>query len=367
MPFMSLRTAWLVAIFVAILAVSPASAGAAWSEPESLSERAMAGGPAIVVRGSRTWVAFAGGPDRPGIHVVTKVGDVVEVERVTTRPDFQPSIAVGPNAAVHIAFIRTFDPCDGPCVKGVYYATRRDGEWIVERVHLGVDSQPSIALGRDFGTDRRRPKIAFVNSEGGDYWRLWFARQQGEGWHAGRLLRRDSPKAGAPSLTFTNGDGVVAYIRARPEWRIEVLKFSDFFVTQTITGADDAGPPDITVDDEGRVHVAYVRRGDGLWYARWEFGSDVVRRRVADDARGDPAIALMPGGGVGIVVATDRGIIFRTNVTGDWEGSRVTTDPRDRFPDIDVTGGGRARVVFSHLDADGSREPFLSQASFPAP
>jgi hypothetical protein len=247
----------------------------------------------------------------------------------------------------------------GPCIKGLFYATRDGGEWIVERVHEGFDGGPSMALHGD------RPRIAFINLHDFSYWRLWHARKQGGDWVTERLRDPDHPRSGGPSLAFdpATGDGYVAYQRRMPDTQTEIRRLSDPVLQQKVTDADDASEPDIVVDEEGRVHVAYVRRGDGLWYARWTRGGGVVRQRIADVGRGKPAIALLPGG-VGIVAETADGIIFRTDISGSWQGSRITSRSGDRYPDIDATGAGRARVAFSRMVANGSREAWMSVASF---
>jgi len=337
---------FLVASIALLFAAAPVSAGGGWTDPQRINglqvESGSGDGPAVAVHDGKLYIAVAGGaPGKRGIYFLTNASGEWIRQRITDKRDFQPSIAVS-DGAVHIAFHRQpGGPCVDDCSKGIYYALLVSGLVLVERVHRGQDFHPSIDL------DRGSPRIAF-NSRGPGFRGLFFSspREDG-GWQNAPLTGCCQDPTEGPSLQMKGGAAFMAVRRTSVgQNQISLVLFFEDTVDQFVFSTfPDARHPDLAIDREFTAHIAFMR-DNGLWYATNDEMGDTSQFRIAAAGEGRPAITVVEADRVGVVSAGENGLVFRTNLSGTFEGTRLTDQPGDDAPDIVANAAGKSRVVF---------------------
>ncbi|MEO7117485.1 MAG: hypothetical protein ABIZ34_00785, partial [Candidatus Limnocylindrales bacterium] len=312
------------------------------------------------VEEAKAMIAVAAGKSSPGIRLITIDAGGTTVHHVSSQRDRQPSMAIGDNGTIHLAFWRRASGCDTkPCSVGIFYAKSVDGEsWTVERVHGGErDVHPSISLdpvGKPWIYYRSKSRVMEAHKSQGEWWNI----AVGFGCCGpDPLAGPEALVAGGParSAAGVQPSGLSPFIRLavyRDDFGGGSIVLSifeaDFIDGRTITHADDAFDPDLVIDAEGELHVAYRRQSAGLWHAAFNEQGNVVRTKIANaEIVGAPAIAAFPGGGVLVVAATATHLIFRTNATGPWTGGSIPmTDGGASAPGLATTPSGGARVGF---------------------
>lgn len=350
----------VAAVLAVVVVGAPVSAGG-WSPPTEVGQFPAVDRPAIALHAGDVYLAVAGGPGSRGIRLVSNAGGSWQTTRVTSENDRQPAIAIAEDGTVHIAFSRRTTGCPAPCTLGIFHANNGSGDFVVHRVRQG-DRVVHPSIGID---DNGRPWIQYRRGN-----TIWEANRYGtRRWVALALFSAccgPDPLAG-PELvvwhfsrisTFReqfDGGGIILAITE--------LDSSDRIV---VTDADDAFDPDLMIDANDDWHIAYRRTGDGLWYARQGPHGSIQRRQVAAVEVGAPAIAELPNGAVIIVAATEDGILYRTNRSGEFTGGRITTNGTDHWPDVATTPDGKARVSFLRQFAPGLHStPWLTRNPSP--
>lgn len=341
-----------VAFLVLLLGTSPVLAGGGWTSPQRLpSPSYVNDGLDTLLHEGTLYVALSSGDlPGPGIFLVTRTGQESTRIRITDSYDIQPSITMSRDGAIHIAFARMANyECFAPCSKGIFHATNASGSWVVTRVHRSVhDLAPSIAI--RYG----KVVIAFKGATGDGDRGLLFARRDQGVWET-RLL-----DAACCGLDFDEGPSLsrngihVAYRRVIGGDSDIVVMYGtgDLRYTKVVSSADDARDAGLTVDADGYLHIALVQNGIELWHFISDFRDmpPFHGTRLTDGVRGTPSIDSS-GQRVSIVTRHYLGLMFasiRRRYLPQVE--RITSKGSDRSPDVVMTDGGKARVVFLRRD-----------------
>jgi hypothetical protein len=353
-----------------VVAAAPVLAGDGWSVQrfeEDLTARSL-GRPAIALHGGVIHVALAASVERPGIRLYSIDDGDVTFDRATTKRDRQPSLAISDQGVFHLAFSRRGTGCaESPCTVGIFYARSTNGEdWTIERVHRGnKDVHPSLALdpsGRPWIYFRSQNRIVESHKSGGDWSNASIAFGCcGPDPMAGpeaTVVGGQGQNAVAGGIDSISGFTRLATFREFFDGGQIVLSIFelDFIETLIVARADDAFDPDVAIDDDQNLHIAYRREGNGLWYAEIQPNGTFDRTQVAtDEILGQPAVASLPDGKVLIVARNDRHrLVFRTNATGPWTGDEVPpTFGMSEAPAVATTDAGAGRVAYLRDDSNG--------------
>jgi hypothetical protein len=285
----------------------------------------------------------------PGLRAGTWNGSGFGQTRITTSEDREPAIAVDPNGASHLAFVRIGTPTT------LWYGTNAGGPWTFEQIASDDGfACPDIALGQD-GHVHVSAQRTHVDA-GFTYYRpVWYTDASGS-W----VVRDDLPiitGTGCPAIAVDAEDEPhLTYSEASSVY-IAQLVAGDWTHTTFGDGTLRAGR--IVLTEDGTTYVSYARPNDysstlgGLWVrtdATGPWTSARVGKTADENAR--HGLAVDAAGHVHVAYRGfiwDPGIHYATDASGSW----VSLLLRDQ----DVSGAALS------VSADGTADIVVAQGS----
>jgi len=322
------RAAVLVLAAVA-LTVSASPAGAVpsgWTAPSRAhATHSLVTHDIAVETDGTAHIATQDGED-PGLWYVARVGTTWDRTRITTADDRSPSIALD-GFNVVIAFARR-----DAGQEGIWTATNVTGEWVLERRHAGLDANPSLAVSAG------RAHIAFQAPGGALRYVAGPVDDAGSAWIGERVDATCCTSA--PSLALTSaGDPRVAYSDG-PPGSPGGLALSSRTAggtwNRTPVASYRVSAPALAVYGT-TIHIAYVRRGAGTWYASrlttsWGF------KQIDGGASGPPDLSAFSGSTAFIYGDTGR-LRYATMSGGILLSKPFSSAAGDGRPHIVRAGG----------------------------
>lgn len=365
--FMSTLSQRLAALTVpVVLLVASTNTAAGWTGPDRVAGLAVdtrPDGPSMVMHDGDRFIAVAGSSGSPGIRLLTDRSGMWRSVRRTDDEAGAPSIAVGGNGAVHIAYARDwFLGCTGRCATPVYHLGRRGGDWHRDRLMGGINVMPAIALD---AAGRAHIAVLHRASDGSD-WSIQLFSQEGDGWSrqvvdvAVDYGSIDHPNG--PSIAIDGDHVAISYLATPTPSTYEVRLWEregDGPATRSaISHNQRARWADLAFDAAGSLHVAYSVSGGALWHATRDsemaWGRTRISTHVLEDAR--PSLVAWGAGKVAIAIEHDPDDAFPvvgsgeielfTNRQGPWASQLLTHSGSDHLPSLAATSGGHLSVVF---------------------
>ena len=331
--------ATLLGVVAAVAIALPAAAVPAdWTAPSrGFATHALVAHDLAVEPDGTAHIATEGGAT-PGIWAITRSGSTWDTVQVTSGDDHSPSIALDGTGVV-IAFARR-----DPGQEGIWTVTNINGDWEapVQR-HAGADSDPSLA------TYDGRAQIAFRAPNGLRYVAGPDDVTDPTGWIEESI---DTTCCTAPpSLGLTaTGDARVAYgdgTSASPGGLSVASRTGADTWTRSTVDSHRTSYPALSVYGT-QLHVAYVRRGAGTWYASrltsaWTF------RQLDAAASGPPDVSAFSGSSAFIYGNTGK-LKYATYSGGIVFTKAFSSAGGDRTPHVTRAGG---KPLITWLRANG--------------
>ena len=310
------------------------------------------------------WVRgeLAGDGNHPGLwHAVEHANGTWTSELVVAAPSgiVGPDLAIGPDDAVHIAYVRY-----GRRQRGRLRGDERDGL-------VGGDAVAPLAADAGVGSARVQVStagdvdVAWAGPDGvfdatrtGGTWARAGRGVAGPGrrpWTSCATAGRSTSSSAAPT-PFGEPDGIEYATSAGGPWSVETLD----------AGVDAS--PRLAVDADGHVHVTYLRV------------SPEPQVRYATDATGtwetevvteswtwlDPSFAVDGAGHHHVAVArqgTEPGLWYGTDASGSWSMERLTTIAPDGGVGLVVAPDGSASIAYGE-SIDGTEAQVAEQTAW---
>lgn len=236
----------------------------------------------------------------PGLRFATLEGTTWTRTRITTVPDREPAIAVGPDGSSHLAFLRSDAPDE------LWYGTNGSGSWVFTKLDTTDNlACPAIAVSSTGHVFIAASHMASV--EGFIYFRVGFYTNRSGSW----VSDLTAPYVAAP------------------------------------------GCPDVAADSTDRAHLAYEVTSN-VYYVHDISGSWSIARIIAGPTSGNPHLVLDGNNKVYISFARDgvydspaAGLYLLTNVTGAWTSSRIArTINAPLGHDLAIDAAGHLHAAF---------------------
>ena len=304
---------------------------------------------------------LAGSGNHPGLwHAVEHADGTWTSELVVAAPSdiVGPDLAIGPDDAVHIAFVRT-DAGN----EGVYDATNETGSWVVTLVApLAADA--GVGAARVQVSTAGDVDVAWAGPDG-----VFDATRTGGTWAAPVEVSPD--RAASLDLVRDGGTLHLVFGRTNPFDEPDGIEYATSaggpWSVETLDAGVDASPR-LAVDADGHAHVTYLRASPEpqVRYATDATGSWVTDVVTESWTWLDPSFAVDAAGHHHVAVArqgTEPGLWYGTDAGGSWSMERLTTIAPDGGVGLVVAPDGSASIAYGE-SIDGTEAQVAEQTAW---